>query len=289
MNKTLLLCDSASDLSFEQEKKLGFRVVNCGVELDGIPYEDRAEVNSEKIYEFVAQTGMMPHTSQITVIQFIEEYLRAVKEGYLNIICVTMNAQGSGTNSAANHAVQVFMKEYPALAGKIKIRVVDSRTYSFAIVLPMLTAAERLKKGENPDKVADWLEEYYKSEITIVGLMGLQYAKKSGRLNACAALVGEVLGIKPIMSITGENKVLEKTRGDKALIARMAKMYMDMAEDPKHGEYIVAYGNNLPQAKELIAEIKKLGGKAPVLIGPIGPCVAINAGPKMLGLGFRCK
>ena len=43
------------------------------------------------------------------------------------------------------------------------------------------------------------------------------------------------------------------------------------------------------KAKELAAAIKKLGGKAPYLMGPIGPCVAINAGPKMLGLGFRKK
>ena len=288
MRKTLMLCDSCCDLSPEQERKYGVRIVNCGVEMNGIPYVDRVEINSEMIYAEVERTNTLPHTSQVTVIQFMEEFLRAAKEGYTDIICVTMNAKGSGTHSAAKHAVSLLPVEYPALEGKLHIRVVDSTTYSYVIALPVLLGLERLKKGDDPDAIADDMQNWYDNSITLVGLYNLQYAKRSGRLNACAAFVGDMLGLKPIMSISGENKVLEKTRGDKTLVPKMAQMYADMAQDIK-GDYIIAYGNNLDQAKELAAAIKKLGGKAPYLMGPIGPCVAVNAGPKMLGLGFRKK
>lgn len=288
MRKTLMLCDSCCDLSIEQERKYGVRIVNCGVEMNGLPYEDRVEINCETIYAEVEKTNSLPHTSQVTVIQFMEEFLRAAKEGYTDVICVTMNAKGSGTYSAAKHAVELLPGEYPALEGKLHIRVIDSTTYSYVIALPMLLGLERLKKGDDPDVVADDMQDWYNNSITLVGLYSLQYAKRSGRLNACAAFVGDILGLKPIMSISGENKVLEKTRGDKTLVPKMAQMYANMAEDIK-GDYIIAYGNNPEQAKELASAIKKLGGKAPYLMGPIGPCVAINAGPKMLGLGFRRK
>ena len=90
------------------------------------------------------------------------------------------------------------------------------------------------------------------------------------------------------MAVCGENKVLEKVRGDKNLAPRMAQLYAEKAADIK-GDYIIAYGTNPDQAKDLAAELKKLGAKAPVYIGPIGTAVGINVGPKMLGLGFKGK
>ncbi|PWM26551.1 MAG: hypothetical protein DBX44_00360 [Oscillospiraceae bacterium] len=285
MYKTLVLCDSVCDMSFEQEKKFGIRVVNCGVEMGGLPYVDRVEVDSARIYAEVERTGQLPHTSQVTALQFVEEYLQAAKEGYTDVICITMNARGSGTYAAALQAVELLSEEYPALRGRLKVHVVDSTTYSYVIAMPAVMAVERLRKGEAPADVAAWLQDWYRHSVTLVGLYSLQYAKKSGRLNACAALVGEVLGLKPVLSIAGENKMVAKVRGDRNLIPKMAQLYIEMAQDVK-GDYIIAYGNNPEQGKELAAAIKKLSGRAPVFIGPIGPCVAINAGPRMLGIGF---
>ena len=285
MYKTLVLCDSVCDMSFEQEKKFGIRVVNCGVEMGGLPYVDRVEVDSARIYAEVERTGQLPHTSQVTALQFVEEYLQAAKEGYTDVICITMNARGSGTYAAALQAVELLSEEYPALRGRLKVHVVDSTTYSYVIAMPAVMAVERLRKGEAPADVAAWLQDWYRHSVTLVGLYSLQYAKKSGRLNACAALVGEVLGLKPVLSIAGENKMVAKVRGDRNLIPKMTQLYIEMAQDVK-GDYIIAYGNNPEQGKELAAAIKKLSGRAPVFIGPIGPCVAINAGPRMLGIGF---
>lgn len=288
MRKTLIICDSACDLTQEQEKKYGIKILNCGVEMNGMPYEDRVEITSAQIFAEVEKTGVLPHTSQVTVIQFLEAFAKAARDGYTDIICVTMNAKGSGTNSAAHHAKEMLPVEYPTLEGKLNIRVLDATTYSYVISLPVVLALDRLKNGENPDRVADDMQDWYNNSITLLGLYNLQYAKKSGRLNSCAAFVGDMLGLKPILSIAGENKTIDKTRGDKNLVPKLAQLYAQMAEDVK-GDYIICYGDDPSRAKELVAEIKKMGGKAPVLMGPAGPCVAINAGPKMLGIGFRKK
>ena len=288
MGKTLLMCDSTCDLSFELQEKYGIAILNCPVEIDSVPYREREEIESEQIYRYVEESGKLPHSSQITVIEFLDSFVQAAKEGYTDIICVTMNAMGSGTNSAARHAVTLLSQEYPMFSETINIRVIDSGTYALAMGWPIVRAAQKLEKGGSADEVAEFLESCYRNQITLVGLLGITYAKKSGRLNACVAVVGDALGIKPVMAINGENRVAGKARGDKNLIAKMADMYMELAEDPK-GDYIVAYGDNPEQGKELAAAIKKRGGASPFIIGPIGPCVAINAGPKMLGLGFRKK
>jgi len=289
MRKTLFICDSACDISLEQEKQIkDFKILNCGIEINGLPYEERVEVTAADVYAEVEKSGVLPKTSQVTVIQFLDAFAKAARDGYTDVICVTMNSKGSGTFSSATHAKEMLTSEYPMLEGKLNIYIVDSTTYSYVIALPLLDARKQLDKGESPERVAEALQEWFNNSITLIGIYNLQYAKKSGRLNACAAFVGDMLGLKPIMAISGENNVLEKTRGDKTVVPRLAKLYNDMAEDIK-GDYIIAYGDSPDQAKALVAEIKKLGGKTPVYIGPIGTAVGINVGPKMLGLGFRKK
>ena len=289
MRKTLFICDSACDLSLEQESKIAdFKILNCGIEINGLPYEERVEVTASDVYAEVEKSGVLPKTSQVTVIQFLEAFAKAARDGYTDVICVTMNSRGSGTFSSATNAKAMLPSEYPMLEGKLNIYIVDSKTYSYVIAMPLIKARERLEKGENPAIIAADLQDFFDHAVTLIGIYNLTYAKKSGRLNACAAFVGDMLGLKPIMAVCGENKVLEKTRGDKTVAPRMAKLYAEKAADIK-GDYIVAYGDNPDQAKALVAEIKKLGGKAPVYIGPIGTAVGINVGPKMLGLSFRTK
>lgn len=286
---TLLICDSTSDISLEEEEKLGIRIINCFVELDGLPYEERVEITPDRVFSFVEQTGKMPHHSQITVIRFVEEYMKAARDGYKNVICVTMNKEGSGTYSAACHAISMLSSEYPALEGKINIRVIDSGTYSMGIANGILLGVKSLKEGRGFEETADLLEDYYRNQMTLVGLYTLKYAKKSGRLNATAAIIGEALGIKPVLGIRGFNRVLEKARGDKNLIPKMTDMYFEMAEDPNNGDYAIAYGDDPETGRRLSAAIKKRGGRAPVISSGVGTCVGCNSGPNMVGLCFRTK
>lgn len=288
MGKLLILCDSTCDLSVEQEKKLDIRIINCTVELDGLPYKERIEVDSARLFEYVETTSNMPHHSQVTVIEFVEEYMRAARDGYTDVLCITMNANGSGTNSAANHAITMLESEYPALVGKLNIRVVDSKTYSAGIVNGILVALRMRDENKSLDEIYEAVQDFYDHHITLVGLYNLKYAKKSGRLNSAAAIVGDALGIKPVLGICGENRVIGKTRGDKNLIPLLVSLYTERAA-AINGEYCVAYGDNPADAKELVAQLKKAGAKAPLMTLPIGPCVASNSGPKMLGLVFATK
>jgi DegV family protein with EDD domain len=286
MGKTLLMCDSTCDLTQAQEKQYSLRIVSCAVEIDGVTYKERLETDSSAVFAYVRRAGTLPHHSQVTVIEFLDEYARAAQDGYTDIICVTMNSKGSGTHSSAVHAAMLLPREYPEYA-QVTVRVIDSTTYSCAIGSALVHAAERIAAGDSARDVGDWLEDYYAHQITLVGLFGLDYARKSGRLNACAAFAGELLGLKPIMAITGDNRVLEKVRGEKNLIARMAGLYASLAWDPKSCEYAIVHGENPEDAAALSAAIQNLGGRPPVYIGQVGPCVAINTGPRMLGLGFR--
>ena len=289
MAEIQFLADSACDFDPKYAKKAGIRILSCHVDTEEGTFDDGEEFSAEDVYTLVERTGTLPKTSQVTVIEWMEAYRDAVEAGKTDVIVITMNAQGSGTHAAACQAVSLFAEEEPELAAKLTVRVIDSTAYSTPTELPVRRAIRLVEKGASAREAAAYLEEWYSRQVTLLGLGSLDYAKRSGRLNTVAAFVGEVLGLKPIMLLHSSNRVLDKARGEKALIEKMARLYMEKAADPQNGDYAVVWGRNRDDAKALVAAIKKLGGPAPVIERPIGTCVAINAGPKMLGIGFAGK
>ncbi len=110
--------------------------------------------------------------------------------------------------------------------------------------------------------------------------------KKSGRVPAAAAFVGEVLGLRPIISIIdGKTTVIEKVRGDKNLITRLAEVgYANCAD--KKAPTVVVYGSAAECGEEAIS---KRFGHSPKALWQAGAAIAINAGPKVVGLIVRGK
>lgn len=289
MAKIQLMTDSACDLDPKAAKKYGIRVLSCHVDTAEGSYDDGKDFTADDVYSFVERTGDLPTTSQVTMIEWMDAYREAAQAGADDIIVVTMNAQGSGTYAAACQAATMFPEEEPELAKSLTIRVLDSTGYSAPISMALQKAAALIENGASAREAAAFLEDWYAHQTTLLGLGSLQYAKRSGRLNTVAAFVGEVLGLKPIMSLHTTNQVIDKSRGMPAMIDKLAHLYMEKAADPENGDYALVYGTNRDEAKQLVAAIRKLGGPAPAVIRPIGTCIAINTGPKMLGIGFYGK
>ncbi len=289
MEKAIILVDSSCDISIEHEQSLDYvKVINLNVEMGGQSYKDRADVCSTDVYNYVKETGQLPHTSQVTVIEFIEEFAAAAAAGYTQIICTCINSKGSSTYNSSLLAKNMFFDEYPQYQGKVTIYNVDTLSYSVAIGWVVLMGSDMLKAGKSAAEVAEFMADYYRRQITLLGVYSLDYAKKSGRLNSTAAFVGEVLGLKPIMTISGENKVVEKVRGDKAVAAKMAQIYQETALDVAGG-YAVAYAEDTGVVDELEKALMALGAKKASVKFPIGTCIAVNSGPRMLGLVYLTK
>lgn len=289
MEKAIILVDSSCDISIEHEARLGnVKVVNLNVEMGGQSYKDRVDVCCADVYNYVKESGQLPHTSQVTVMEFIEEYAALAAAGYTEIICTCINSKGSSTYNSSLLAKNMFFEEYPQYQGKVTIHNVDTLSYAIAIGWVVLMGSDMLKAGKSAAEVAEFMADYYRRQTTMLGVYSLDYAKKSGRLNSTAAFVGEVLGLKPIMSIWGENKVIDKVRGDKAVATRMAQIYQETALDVA-GDYVIAYGEDFAVAEELEKALMALGAKKAFGKYPIGTCIAINSGPRMLGLVYLKK
>ena len=136
------------------------------------------------------------------------------------------------------------------------------------------------------DEAARLAEEQLKKQRIYFGLYTLRYAGKSGRVPSAAVFVGEALGIKPIMRVWDhEITTAGKARGEKKLIKEIVKMTLEDMEP--NTPYCVGYGSDTAVLNELIEEMTKKVGYPPVYQFQIGPAVAMNSGPKVVGTIFE--
>ena len=129
---------------------------------------------------------------------------------------------------------------------------------------------------------------FARNEICLAAF-SLKQMKKSGRISAAAAFAGELLGLRPIISLNdGVSSVKSKVRGDGAVIPAMIKYVKSRVENVQELEYQVAYTDG-ERVNELVKQCKKEFGHPPVNVFQLGCVVSANTGPDALAITFLGK
>lgn len=282
------MTDSASDITKEQEESLDIKVVNFKIAVGDDSYTSRVDFDNEKFYDILDNYDGVPATSQITVLEYEQEFLSAYEEGYSDIINITINAKGSATYGNAVMAAENFFGEHPDAKKKFRIYNIDSRSYCGSYGYAVIEAAKKALKCESAKEIVSFVNEWLSKAVIYFAPYSLKYAKKSGRIPSAAAFVGEVLGLKPIMKIAdGEIITAEKVRGDKAVVPKILEL--STSEMIPQTPYSIIYGNDKSVGEEMEAAMVKKLGYPPAERFQIGAAIAINAGPKVAGVVFKSK
>ena len=284
MQKIKILTDSTCDIPVDKQKEYGIDIMNFTVIVDGEEYRERQDFTSTEFYEMVEKSKELPKTSQLTTAEILEKYKELEAQGWTDIIYVTICSTGSATyNNALNAAAQ--FEEHPS---NTKIHVVDSLGYSGMYGYAVMQAALMSQKGSTAQEIVDYLKEWTPRYEAHFVPLSLKYVKKSGRITAAAAFAGELLGLRPLIKLTGGGSfVTQKIRGEKNIIPKIiedAKQNMQ-----PHTPYLIIVGNNREISEQLEKEMIKEFGYPAEYYNEIGATVTCNTGPGMVGLIFRRK
>lgn len=283
MKKIKIMTDSASDIPAELEAEYSIRILPFPVTVGDSGYLERVDFSNHEFYDMLTAATKIPTTAQITTLQFYEEFKAIQKEGYQEVIYISINGKASSTHGNALMARTQFFDKYPALAGAFKIHIVDSATYSAAYGYPVVEAAKKALKGSSSTEIISYLEDWFDSVEIYFAPYTLEFVKKSGRVPVAAAFVGELIGLRPIISIIdGETKIEEKVRGDKAIIPTLLK-YAKAGIVPKT-PYMLVKGLLEAEAEELFDKSSKELGYPAACNHYVGASISINAGPKVVGI-----
>ena len=287
MSKIGFLTDSCSDIPQELANKYGIEVVGFPINLDGKEYIERRDMTNNEFYEMMRHSEAVPTTAAITQLQWCEIYQRYETEGYTDLVHLVMNGGGSSTYNNALKAVEMFDEECPGHT--LRVRVLDSHTYSMPYGWYFCECARKVRNGGELNACVDELLRKLDCVEICLAAYSLRQMKKSGRVSAAAAVVGDLLGIRPIISLNdGVSSVKSKVRGDGAVIPAMIKYVKSRVENVQELEYQVAYTDG-ERVNELVKQCKKEFGHPPVNVFQLGCVVSANTGPDALAITFLGK
>ena len=196
MSKIGFLTDSCSDIPQELADKYGIEVVGFPINLDGVEYMERKDFTNDQFYQMMRDAQGVPTTAAITQLQFCDIYARYADEGYTDLVYLSINAGGSSTYNNAVKAMELLEEERPGYT--MKIQVIDSHTYSMPYGWYFCECARKVRNGgELAACVAELKQKLDCVEICLAAY-SLKQMKKSGRVSAAAAVVGDLLGIRQI-------------------------------------------------------------------------------------------
>jgi len=278
-----ILADTSTDISFEQAREYGIDLFSIPLTVDTTGYQDGVDFTPEEFYKLLNTTSVLPTTSHIPLPLTSEAYEKAYSDGCEAVIHLCNSSKTSGMFSTSNLAKRQFFEEHPEAEGKFRIEPIDTRSFSLAYGMPAILAAKKRAEGGSVDEVLAVIDEVINRVEIYMALYDLKFAKLSGRISAAAAVVGSVIGIKPIMSmIDGETKTIDKVRGEKAVIPRLVQAVKEnMVGEPF---FYVAAGETLQEGKDLQKALEKEFKTKSSGFFRLGAAVSINAGPKAVAV-----
>jgi DegV family protein with EDD domain len=269
-----IVTDTLSDITSDLAGELGVTVVPLYVRFGEDIYRDRVEITTEEFYRRLIIEPTLPSTTQPTPNDFAEVFNNLAKETD-EILVIVVSSKLSGTYQSALQAKDMFQ-------GKCRIEIVDSLSVAMGQGLIVIAAVKAVQAGANLDEVAD-LARRARSRIHVIAYFDtLKYLAKGGRIGKADKMLGSMLSIKPILTISdGEMAPLTRVR---SLNAGLDYLYNAAAGCSRIEGMAVEHGTTPDSADSLVERLGSLFPKESIYRAVISPVVGTYAGPNALAL-----
>ena len=276
--KTLLVTDSGCDLSPDWLDAHGVTLVPLAVTFGMETFTDRKDIDNKQFFERLAKADKPPSTSQPSPGAFAAVFDQALADGR-DVLCLTMSARMSGTHGSATSAAEM---------SKADVKVQDSEAMSALLADQVMSAAAVLEAGGTRDEAAAEAERVMRHQELLFTVPDLVALRAGGRIGPAAAMLGGLLQIRPILTMTdGEVAVQSRVRtSSKAREAIIQRLREQVDAKGKKARVFVAAAND----DSLMEEFEQMA--APFAEGEvtrlqIGPVIAAHTGTGTGGVVYR--
>ena len=286
MNEYVIYTDSSCDFSIQSIKDRG--LYSSSLTFRFSDSEKEFTNDNMPIAEFYQKMrdGGVAKTAAVNSETFAIEFEKLLKEGK-DILYIGFSSGLSTTYNSARIAAEQLRGDYPDR----KIITVDTLAASAGIALLIDLVLEKKNAGATIEEAAQFAEDTKLNICHWFTVDDLVYLKRGGRVSAATAVVGNMLGIKPVLHVDNEGHLINvsKVRGRKTSIAALADRYSESACDLSGGKVYISHGDCLKDAEELARIIETKHGAKTQLITDVGPVIGAHSGPGTIALFFVGK
>jgi DegV family protein with EDD domain len=271
-----VVTDSTADLPPHAAEELGITVVPLTVIFGDRAYRDGVDLTSEEFFERLAQSSVLPTTSQPSVGAFQDAYEKLAQETN-EIVSIHISSKLSGTCEAA-------LRARDTIARGPRIALVDSLSASMGLGLIVIVAGRAARAGAGLDEVVN-LARSLVPRVHVFALFGtLEYLRRGGRIGRAQAFLGNVLDLKPILAIRdGVAHPAARVRTRQRAVDKMLELATGRGDI---AEAAVIHSTTQEEAEAFAQRVSECLPGVRLHIGRIGPVIGVHGGPGALGIAI---
>ena len=274
-DNTAVVLDSTADLPDASERHSNWRTVHLYVRFGDETFREYVDLSAEDFYRRLRDASEPPRSSQPSPADF--EAVFEELAGYERIICVLLPETLSGTIKSARLAAEPLGD---------KVTVIDSGAISGGAALLADCIQRRLERGTTVEEVETLVERFRRERGLLFTVDTLDYLVRGGRVGKAAGLAGQLLSVKPVLTITdGEVTPLKRVRGRAKALAALADIFEEETKDSATLHVGVAHADAERDVEDLAARVRAKRPQASFdLVTVLGPVIGTHGGPGTLGL-----
>lgn len=277
--KLAVITDSSAFLQAETLRKEDLFVLDIPVNIDGQEYVEGVNLTAQEFYEKMARSSELPKTSQPSIAK-LDEILSSLKEkGYTHVLGLFLSSGISGFHQN----IQYMTDEFEGLT----IAFPDSRITSAPLGFMVESVFQWVEQGDDFESILNKVTEQIENTSAFIMVDDLSHLVKGGRLSNGAAILGNLLSIKPILYFNDQGviEVYEKVRTEKKATKRLVEIVKDVTSNGNY-QIMVIHGN----ASQKVADLRQLlldGGVATdISIATFGSVIGTHLGEGSIALGY---
>lgn len=289
-----LFADTDCDITPAVAKKYGCKLISMPFAIDGReirPYEDNAEFGNDPsefdIHAFYnkLREGTLPTTSALTE-QAYDNYFRPEFEAGNDILYVHFSAEMSCTFDVMEKALDRLRADFP----ERKFYSIDTKGIAIMGYIIISEVGKMLSCGVSVEEVLAWAEREVDHYAMYFFADDLKFFKRSGRVSGISATMGTLLGIRPIIYMSPEGKMISigKERGRERAMEKLISYARELGDDVASHKVIVGHTDAPEFANELADMMRaEFGDALDIEIVPTNPTAGSHCGPNGAGICFH--
>lgn len=273
--KIAIMTDSGCNLTQEYINSVdNLFVVPLGITIDDKFYRDQVDISSKEVYEQIDThtiKSSLPSIGSITAM--IEEI---TERGYDHIFMLSISSGLSGTHNAMRLAIEDLEN----------VTLYDTKTLSMAQGFIVRKAVELIAEGKTIEESIEILNDLrYNKSIATYTIDTLKYLRAGGRIGKVEGTIGDILKIKPIITVNDEGvyETLAKARGTRRALSKTIDYMIDRFKNKKI-HLAIHYGNDLEKATMVKNRLEEQLDVVGTDLVELTPVLGIHTGPGMIAV-----
>lgn len=275
MNKIAIVTDSSCDLPQELISSLGIHLLPLRIIYKDREYRDRVEITPEEIYARFSEE--IPKSSLPSPEDAVKLFSGLIEQGYTHIIGIFISSGLSGTFNMVR-SVTEDMKQ-------AVIELVDSKNLSMGAGFAVLETARELARTGDFDKALAKARDAVTRAKTFYVIKTLEYLRKGGRIGLVEGTIGDLLNIKPIISVNAEGVYYthRKVRGRSKSVQELVAIGQEVMQGRRY-DIAIVHGNAPEEARTVFDQFRAMANVREMFFDQISPVLAVHTGPGLVGM-----